>query len=261
MDIKKIIESLNPHERKILPYLEEKIEDICKKSNLDKTSVIRALEYLQNKNIINLLHEKKKIVEIGVNGALYRKKELPERRLLNILREKRILNLKDAQKLASLSNDEFKASIGALKKKAFIELKNRKLILSARKEEITKKTPEEILISLLPLDYDSLTPEQIYALTSLKSRKDIVEINEDKNLKIQITSLGEKIVNSKIKKQDLIEQQEKSGQIWVLKKCLEILYKVLFGISMHYLLLKITQLEKCKTLSLSIKKQNFLGKN
>ncbi|MFH1327032.1 MAG: phenylalanine--tRNA ligase subunit alpha [archaeon] len=206
MDIKKIIESLSPNERKILPYLEEKIEDICKKTNLDKTSIIRSLEYLQNKKIVDLTQEKKKTIEIGVNGALYRKKYLPERRLLNLLGEKRILSLKDAQKLSSLSDDEFKASIGALKKKAMIELKNEKIILSAAKEEITKKSQEEIFIEILPIEYESLSPEQICALKSLQNRKNIIEIKEDKILKIQITPLGKKIINSKIKEQELIEQ-------------------------------------------------------
>lgn len=99
MDMKKLIESLSPNELKILPYLEEKnINDVCKKANLDKTSVMRALEYLSNKKILTLNYEKKKIVEIGINGSLYRKKGLPERRLLNLLDEKRILTLNDAQK-------------------------------------------------------------------------------------------------------------------------------------------------------------------
>ena len=94
MEIKNIIESLSPNERKILQHLEEKnIQDICKKSNLDKISVIRALEYLENKNIVKLNSEKIKIIEIGVNGALYRKTGLPARRLLNLLIEKRILPL------------------------------------------------------------------------------------------------------------------------------------------------------------------------
>ena len=135
----KIIESLSPNERKVLPYLEEGIIEICKKSNLDKTSVLRALEYLQNKEIIKLSYEKKKIVEIGINGALYKKKGLPERRLLNLLNEKRIILLPDAQKQSSLSDEEFKAAIGALKRKALIELKNKKIIFNANREEISKK--------------------------------------------------------------------------------------------------------------------------
>jgi len=207
MNIQKLIESLSPNERKILPYLEEKnISEICKKTNLDKTSILRALEYLQNKKILNLSFQKKKIVEIGVNGALYKKKGLPERRLLNILNEKRILPFKEAQKQSSLSNDEFKVSLGALKKKAMIELKNGKIIFSANKEEISKKSLEESFIEILPVEYDSLSSEQLYALKSLQNRKDIIQIKEEKIISLEITELGKKIMNSKIKTQDLIEQ-------------------------------------------------------
>ena len=129
--MEKLIESLSTNEIKIFPYLEEEINEICKKSNLDKTSVLRSLGYLQNKKIVKISFKKKKIIEIGVNGALYKKKGLPERRLLNLLNEKKILELKEAQKTSGLSNDEFKASIGALKKKALIELKNQRIIFNA----------------------------------------------------------------------------------------------------------------------------------
>ena len=125
---KNLIESLSPNEIKILPYLKENIEEICKKSNLNKVSVIRALEYLQNKGIVKLTPVKKKVVEIGINGELYKKKGLPERRLLNLLGEKRILSLQEAQKISKLTNEEFKASLGALKKKALVEVKNGKLM-------------------------------------------------------------------------------------------------------------------------------------
>jgi len=207
MDNKKLIESLSPNERKILPHLEEnQIDNICKKSNLDKTSVIRALEYLQNKKIIKLFFKKKKIIEIGVNGALYRKKGLPERRLLNFLNEKRILHFKDAQKQVGLSNDEFKASLGVLKKKAMVEIKNNKIILNVNREEISKKSLEELFLEILPIKYDSLSPEQLYSLKSLQNRKDIIQIKEEKIINIEITDLGKKIINSGIKSQDLIEQ-------------------------------------------------------
>ncbi len=60
--IDRLAESLSPHELKILPHLEEQIADICKKTNLDKVSVLRALEYLQNKEIVKLSYKKKKII-------------------------------------------------------------------------------------------------------------------------------------------------------------------------------------------------------
>ncbi|MDP2628927.1 MAG: phenylalanine--tRNA ligase subunit alpha [Nanoarchaeota archaeon] len=204
--MKKLIESLSPNERKILPYLKEDINEICKKSNLDKVSVLRALEYLQNKKIVKISYDKKKIVELGVNGALYNKKGLPERRLLNILSQKRILALNEAKKQSSLSDEEFKASIGALKKKALIELKNGKIIFNANKEEISKKSPEESLIESLPIEFEALSQEQFQTLKSLQNRKDIIEVKEEKNIAVEITELGEKIKNSNIKSSDFIEQ-------------------------------------------------------
>ena len=184
--------------------------------------MLRALEYLQNKNIIKLSYEKKKIITIGINGALYKKKGLPERRLLNVLNEKRILELKEAQEQSKLSDDEFKASIGALKKKALIELNKGKIIFNANKEEIAKKTLEEIFIESLPIEYDSISPEQLHALKSLQNRKDILEIKEKQKIGIEVTELGKKISSSKIKQQNLIEQvtQEtlKKESLWKGKK-------------------------------------------
>ncbi len=204
MDIGKIIESLSPNEVKILPYLEEEIIDICKKSNLDKTSVLRALEYLQNKKIIRLSYKTKKIIEIGINGALYRKKGLPERRLLNVLNERRILSFDEARK--GLSDGEFKVSIGILKKKSMIELRSKKMILNVNKAEIARKMPEEIFIESLPLNYDSLSPEQLSVLKSLLKRKEIVKLRDKKIIGIEITELGKKVIHSKLKTRPLIEQ-------------------------------------------------------
>ncbi len=207
MDIKKLIDSLSPIERKILPHIEEEsLSDICKKSNLDKISAVRALEYLKNKKIIKISTKKKRIVEIGTNGALYKKKGLPERRLLNLLNEKRILKLEDAQEQSRLSDDEFKASLGALKKKELINLNKGKIIFSAKKEEISKKSSEESLIESLPLEHDSLSKEQLHALKSLQSRRDIVQIKEEKNIEIEVTDLGKKLIRGEIKGPGLIEQ-------------------------------------------------------
>ncbi len=220
--MEKIIQSLSPNEIKILPYLDEELNQICKKSNLDKVSVLRALEYLQNKKIISLETEKKKIIEIGTNGAFYKTKGLPERRLLNLLNEKRIIPLQEAQKQSNLSNEEFKASLGVLKKKALIELKNGKIILNANKEEISKKTLEEQFIELLPIEYNTLTPEQQFGLKNLQNRKDIIQITEKKTFKINLTDLGKKISKSKISNKDLIEQitpeMLKKEKLWKGKK-------------------------------------------
>ncbi len=205
MNLQKLNESLSPNERKILPHLEDSINDICKKSNLDKVSVLRSLEYLQNKKIIELSSEITKVVEIGVNGALYKKKGLPERRLLNLVNEKRIISLEEAQKLSGLSEDEFKVSLGALKKKAMIELKNGKIFLSASPQEVAKKTLEELFLESLPIKFDLLSSEQKFALNSLQNRKEIIQIEEEKFIKIKLTELGKEIMKSNFKEGDFIE--------------------------------------------------------
>ncbi len=204
-NVEKIIESLSPNEKKILKYLEEDFNEICKKSNLDKVSVLRSLEYLDNKGIINLKILKKKIVDVGVNGALYKKKGLPERRLANFVAEKRIVSIKDAQKESGLSSDEFKISLGVLKKKALIELKNGKLIFNGTMQELSKKSLEELFLESLPLEYDSLSPEQMFSYKALHSRKNMVELEDSKKIEIEVTELGKRIISSKTLNQELIE--------------------------------------------------------
>lgn len=220
--MEKVIESLSPNERKIIPHLKEKISEICKKTNLDKVSVMRALEYLQNKNIVKLNVTRTKIIDLAVNGILYKKKGLPERRLMNVLNEKRILTFEEAQKLSEISNEEFKAALGALKRKALVEINNGKIIFNSNKEEIAKKSLEEMFLEKLPLEQDSLLPEQKLAYSNLQNRKQIVEIVERKDTEIEILDAGKKIMKLDIRPVELIEQITpellKSEKNWKGKK-------------------------------------------
>jgi phenylalanyl-tRNA synthetase alpha chain len=223
MDVKRILQSLSPNELKILPCIEEKdIVSICKKSNLDKTSVIRALEFLKNKNIVELSYNKEKIIDLGVNGILYKRKGLPERRLLNLLEEKRIIILEDALKQSKLSEDEFRASIGSLKKKSLIDIKNGRIILNLGDHEIARKMPEEIFIENLPLNLESLPKEEAETFKDMQKRRNIVKITEDNHVKIKVTEKGKELVNSRIKSENLIEQLTpdmiKSEKLWKGKK-------------------------------------------
>ena len=212
-DKDKLIESLSPNERKILPLVKEissgGISELVKKSNLEKVSCLRALEYLQNKSLVQVITEKRKIVQLGVNGIRYKKQDLPERALINLLGEKRVLSLKEAESQSKLSANEFTAALGALKKKALLGVKNGNLHLNASKEELTKKSLEEQFIHSLPLVLEELTPEQKYAFESLKNRKEIVEIVEESDTKFEITDLGKNIANeitSNKKSPQMIEQ-------------------------------------------------------
>jgi len=189
-----IIESLSINERKILPFITDSFNEICNKSGMEEVAVLRALEYLTNKSIIKLKVESKKLIELGVNGVLYKQKGLPERRLAEAISQKAGLTLQEAQKISNLSNNEFQAALGALKKKALASLKEGKLLFTGTKEELSRKSLEEQLIEKLPLELNKLAPEEKFALDALKNRKNIIEITGKNKIEIELLPLGKEIL-------------------------------------------------------------------
>ncbi len=195
----KIIDSLSPLELKVIPFLNLSILEIIKESGLDKVSVLRALKFLENKDLLKIKQEKTKIVDLSTNGIHYKKNQLPERKLLLLISEKNTIDLSEAKSLSKLSDNEFKVSLGVLKKKALIEIKNGRIFLKASKKDITEKTLEEKFLESLPLKLSALEPEQKHALDSLKARKEVIEIQEKTTYSFELTEAGKKIAGKKIK--------------------------------------------------------------
>ncbi|MBM3247212.1 phenylalanine--tRNA ligase subunit alpha [Candidatus Pacearchaeota archaeon] len=203
-----IHESLSANERKILNYLKENdVKSISKKTSLDEVAVLRALEYLSNKGIVKLEIKNLKIIDLGVNGVLYKQKGLPERRLINLIAEKKTVNLENAKKESGLSDNEFQAALGALKKKALLTLGEGNLIFEGKKEEITHKSLEEKFLEILPKAPEELEPEQKYAYESLKNRKNIIELVSETQVNFELTELGREIVSEakNLKQEEMIE--------------------------------------------------------
>src|SRR3989344_3791988 len=169
-EIQGIIETLSPIERRILPFIKEYSKKIGEKSDLDETSVLRALRFLESKGVLKLSTDSKKVIDLGTNGIYYKKKGLPERNLLIVLDSNNHIALEQAKALSKLSDNEFKVSLGVLKNKALIELKNGKISLNATKQELSKKSLEEQFLELLPIEESKLAPEQRFALETLKKR-------------------------------------------------------------------------------------------
>jgi phenylalanyl-tRNA synthetase alpha chain len=204
-NLESLIETLSPLEIKVIPFLKEPLEKIEKHSGLDSVSVLRALRFLENKGILNLKTTAKTVIELGTNGVYYKKNNLPERKLLLVLEQQNRLDLDEAKKLSKLSENEFKVSLGVLKNKALISMENGKLILNATKEELAKKSFEEQLLDMLPAEKETLSPELLYALDSLKKRKEILEIKEKQIVNFELTSLGKQIAGKEIKS-ELLEE-------------------------------------------------------
>ena len=202
-----IILSLSPIERKLLPFLEaNKFNELAEKSGLDETTIKRALQFLANKGLVTLKKESKKIVDIDVNGVLYKKNGFPERRLISIISEKAPIALKDAKIQSNLSENEFTIALGVLKEKDLIKIEAGKIIFTKSKEELIKKFPEEKFLEILPAPPENLKEHQ-EIIEKLKKRKNIILIEEKETTSFEITSeCKELIKNLQTFKQDLIEQ-------------------------------------------------------
>src|SRR3990167_2093307 len=87
MEIKKLAESLNPIERKVVKVLDNfnSFEGIAKVTGLKDVEVMRALQWLQNKNIARISDEQKEFALLDENGMKYLKYGLPERIFLENL--------------------------------------------------------------------------------------------------------------------------------------------------------------------------------
>ncbi len=200
-----LIESLSSIERAIIPYLRKSIDEIIEKSGLDRTSVLRALSFLENKKIITLKNEQKSFIDLGVNGVYYKKNNLPERNLLEVIEKNNKKSIQEIRAESKMSDNEFKASLGALKNKALIELKEGKIEITAKRDEIIKRFPEEIFLDKLPVSMEELNDYEKKVLKDLTSRKDIIEIQQKKIISFEITEIGKKIAGKNITN-DLMEE-------------------------------------------------------
>ena len=88
MEVDKLIETLHPLEKKVLPVLEKvsKLSDIISHSGLSEVEVMRALQWMQNKDIIKIKEDLRDVIVLEKNGNKYIKEGLPERRFLNTIK-------------------------------------------------------------------------------------------------------------------------------------------------------------------------------
>jgi phenylalanyl-tRNA synthetase alpha chain len=207
MEKDKLIDSLSPIERKVLPFISETkdTDELSKKADMDSVSVLRAIEFLKNKELVNIKTSEKQIVGLGINGVYYQKKGLPERKLIRALIEKKSVPLGEIKNVSELNENEAKVSVGVLKKKALADIKEGRVVLTATETEANKETLEEKFLKKIPIDLDALAPEEKFALESLKNRKEIIEIKTEKKIEIELTSLGKEVVKSDLR-DNLIEQ-------------------------------------------------------
>ena len=203
----KLLASLHPLERKLLPHLKENVsfDELVEKSGMQEIEVMRALQWLENKGALKINLSVQELVRLDANGESYREHGLPETRMLKELSsgEKCVDDL-------SLPKEEVSISIGALKRKAAIDVakKGDKLFLSITpngKKLLEKESFEEKLLKHLPMELSKLSPEDKFAFDNLKSRKNIVKLDVVKLRTITLTSVGKELSKEKIRDTDFVD--------------------------------------------------------
>jgi phenylalanyl-tRNA synthetase alpha chain len=207
MDIKTLVESLHPLERKVLPILSKNntLNGVIGATNLPLAGVMRAFQWLENKGAVKLKEESKEVIVLGKIGLDAAKEGLPEKRFLKALKTK-ALKLDDLKKTAKLEMDELNACIGILKRKAAIDISKENNVMSFSlteqgKKLIDKDSLEDVFLKKLSesqVELASLKPEEVFALDNFKKRKEFVSIETHKVWSAELTELGKKLVESGI---------------------------------------------------------------
>ncbi|MDP3765073.1 MAG: phenylalanine--tRNA ligase subunit alpha [Nanoarchaeota archaeon] len=210
MDIRKLAESLNPFERKVLKVLDNFISfnDIVRVTGLKDVEAMRALQWLQNKNIVKIKEEPKELVFLDENGNKYLKDGLPERKFLEAIEKP--ATIPEIGKKSKLSNEEMTISIGVLRSKNAIEInKGEELIISITdngKHLLKHGFPEEhFLKEHFPRELNSLNEEEKFVLGNLRKRKKIVKIELSRMVSAELTETGKKLSKEKLD-ESLIEK-------------------------------------------------------
>ena len=208
----KLINTLHPLERKVLPVLTKLsgLSEIAKETKLQEVEVMRALQWLQNKEIIKIKEDLKEIVVLGANGKKYAKQGLPEKRFLQALTEKELPVSKIMEK-AGLEKEELNICIGVLRRKVAINIqKDKELLVSITeqgKKLLEKESLEEVFLKKsFPIEIKSLKDEEKFALDNLKQRKDIVKVELSKLKTAELTALGKKLAKQKIDYKGIVDK-------------------------------------------------------
>lgn len=201
MDIQKIIGTLHPLERKVMPLLLKyySLKEVIKISGLQEVEVMRAVQWLNNKKLISISEVHEELIFLGDNGKKYLESRMPEKIFLDALIEKS-LTLEEITSKTNLSKEELEVSLGILKRKNTIEIQKaaKGILISITqfgKRFLEKESFEEKFLKReFPIPVARLSNEDRLLLDELKKRKDIIRIETQKVKSLALTEIGKAIL-------------------------------------------------------------------
>ena len=208
MEIDRLLATLHPLERKVLPFLSKvtTAKELVEQSGLKDVEVIRALQWLENKKVLDIQKSSVDKVFLDKLGKLYLDTGLPEKRLLHAL-SKKSLDIKQAEKM--LEQQELNASLGLLRKKGAVSFEKGKIAITEQgKKELKKESLEEQLLKKLEkgIEVGKLKPEEKLAFANLKKRKQMLLVKTDKSVSFVLSDLGKKLSKQKISAEKVIDR-------------------------------------------------------
>jgi phenylalanyl-tRNA synthetase alpha chain len=223
MDLQKVLESLSPNERNVLPFLSDgaELHGISEESKMKDIEVMRALQWLENKGIVKINSSPRDVVNLGENGKLYVKSGLPEKRFLAALTGRMSMN--DLKKATKLDDNEMRICLGLLKTRYAITILGNEIEPTSERERIMKEGfTEEEFLRKLPKNFEEFSEEEKSLAERLLKRRDIITKDVEKLKFVELTVLGKKLITaSKKTKIDLIENltpQMLKDKAWNEKK-------------------------------------------
>jgi len=204
---------LRKNEQKTLQTLEElggkaHVNQIITTSNLPHAAVMRAALKLSEEELLQVHEQKQTIAKLNKEGEKYRKKGLPERRLIKSLnklgREAKIDKIVNDAKLEA---QLVPIALGWLRRKGWATIKGKERTLKALKEP--KKGEDEEVLALFTekstIIVEELNKKEREAITTLRKRK-LLEIEEKILRTLELTKKGQKLLKKGVEAFEEVSQ-------------------------------------------------------
>jgi phenylalanyl-tRNA synthetase alpha chain len=200
------------YEIAVLPHLATcgSVEEVVRKSGLEHIMVMRALQWLSNKEIVTVTFSQKTMIDLDENGLVNKEKGFPEKRLLLALKK----GSATMQRLeaSGLNAQEIGVAIGTLRRHNAITTENEKgvltLTITEQGEKIadTPTSEEHFLHKQFPLEESSLSAQERTVYESLKTRKRVLKVETRQIPHFTLTTQGTAIIKKGVKQSSAISR-------------------------------------------------------
>ncbi len=193
--MKDVLAKLHPLERNVLPHLKNGITltELLERTEMQEVEVLRALQWLSNKEALKVHIQASDWVTLDVNGETALQQGLPERRFLKAAKDDK-KSLMDIEVAGKLSHEEATVSIGILRGKAAINIVQNEIhVTEVGEKMLHSQTLEEKFLEKLregPIRLDQLEAEDRYAYEQLRKRKQLVQTTQQKIRTVELLELG-----------------------------------------------------------------------